>query len=146
MTTAEPVAVVVCAIGEQAYAIPVADILEVAALVEITPLPEAPREVLGIVNRQGAIIPLLDLRLCLGQPAPPPSLSTLFVVVQAGDQAAGLIVDDVRAVVTLPADTLKSRAKSGPYVQGMAVVDQEPVLVLSTAALLNNFAPSELGV
>ena len=101
MTTAEPVAVVVCAIGEQAYAIPVGDILEVAALVEITALPEAPQEVLGVVNRQGAIVPLLDLRLCLGQDAPPPSLSTLFVVVhveaQDGEQVAGLIVDDVRA-------------------------------------------------
>jgi purine-binding chemotaxis protein CheW len=146
MTTAEPVAVVVCAIGEQAYAIPVADILEVAALVEITPLPEAPQEVLGVVNRRGAIIPLLDLRLCLGQSAPPSSLSTLFVVVQAGEQVAGLIVDDVRAVITLPSETLKPRAKSGPYVKGLAVIDDDPLLVLSTAALLNNFAPSELGV
>ena len=146
MTTAEPVAVVVCAIGEQAYAIPVGDILEVAALVEITALPEAPQEVLGVVNRQGAIVPLLDLRLCLGQDAPPPSLSTLFVVVQDGEQVAGLIVDDVRAVVTLPAEALKRRAKSGPYVKGMAVVDHEPLLVLNTAALLNTFAPSELGV
>lgn len=145
MTTAEPVAVVVCAIGDQAYAIPVGDILEVAALVEITPLPEAPPEVLGVVNRRGMIIPLLDLRLCLGQPAPPPSLSTLFVVVQAEDLLAGLIVDDVRAVVTLPTDALKPRAKSGPYVKGMAVVDHDPLLVLNTAALLHNFAPSELG-
>lgn len=146
MTSAEPVAVVVCTVGEQQYAIPVAAILEVAALVEVTAVPQGPAEMVGVVNRRGAVIPLLDLRLCLGQPSRPLSLSTLFVVVEAAGIVAGLIVDDVREVITLPAEALKPRTRGGPFVQGMAAIDQTPLLVLNTAALLQSFAPSELGM
>ncbi len=146
MTSGEPVPVVVCAVGEQHYAILVADILEVAALVQLTPLPEAPPELVGVVNRRGEVLPILDLRLCLGQQAGPLDLATLFVVVQAGEQQAGLIVDDVLEVTTLPAQAFRLPAHSGPYVRGMATAGQQPLLVLDVAALLQAFAPVELPV
>ncbi len=146
MNSTVPVSVLICRVGEQHYAIPVSDILEVAALVQITPLPNAPPEVLGVVNRHSTVIPILDLRLCLGQDAPPPDLATLFVVVQGVSYMAGLIVDEVQSVVTIPADRLSLPARSGPYVQGMAAVNQKPLLVLDVVALLQQFAPSELSV
>ncbi len=147
MKRAEPVSVVTCVVGGQHYAIPVSDILEVAALVQVIPLPDAPPEVLGVVNRHGELIPLLDLRLCLGhEQAPPLDLSTLFVVVQGAGYTAGLIVDDVQTVVAIPAEALTLPARSGPYVQGMAAIQQTPLLVLNVAALLRRFAPSDLAV
>jgi purine-binding chemotaxis protein CheW len=142
--SADPVAAVVCAVGEQYYAVPVANILEVAALVKLMPLPDPPQEVLGVVNRQGQMIPVLDLRLCLGKDARALDLSTLFIVVQAAGYIAGLVVDDVREVVSLQAEAMRLAARSGPYLQGMTVIHQMPVLVLDTAALLRAFAPSEL--
>jgi purine-binding chemotaxis protein CheW len=144
MNNLEPVSVIICRVGEQYYAISVADILEVAALVQLTPLPNAPREVLGVVNRHGMVIPILDLRLCLGQEAPSLSLATMFVVVQGAGYTAGLIVDDVQAVVAIPPERLSLPAKSGPFVQGMAAVDRTPLLVLDVAALLRQFAVSEV--
>lgn len=146
MSSIEPVSVLICRVGEQHYAIPVANILEVAALVQITQLPDAPPEVLGVVNRHGTVIPLLDLRLCLGHDAPPLDLTTLFVVVQGISYLAGLIVDEVQSVIAIPAGKLNLPAKSGPYVQGMAAVNQKPLLVLDVVALLQQFAPSDLFV
>jgi purine-binding chemotaxis protein CheW len=143
---AEPVSAVICAVGEQLYAIPVNNILEVAALVRLTSLPDAPEEILGVVNRQGQVIPVLDLRLCLGKKAGQIDLSTLFIVVQGAGYTAGLIVDDVREVTSLPAQAMQLSARSGPYIQGMTVIEQAPVLVLDTAALLRTFAPSDLAV
>lgn len=146
MMTTEPISAVICAVGDQRYAVPVNDILEVAALVNLTPLPDAPAEVLGVVNRQGDVIPILDLRLCLGKSAGALDLSTLFIVVEGAGYTAGLVVDDIQAVTTLPQKAFRLSAKSGPYVQGMTAIDQKPVLVLDTAALLRTFAPSDLAV
>lgn len=146
MKVEDTTSVVVCAIGEHLYAIPVDAIMEVAALVKYTPLPAARPEVLGVINRRGTIIPLLDLRLCLGQKANPPDLSTLFVVVQEGEYTAGLVVDDVKEVITLPATAFKLPTQSGPYVKGMAAASQTTLVVLDTAALLRAFAPTNLAV
>ncbi len=145
----ERIPALLCLVNERPYALPVEDILEVAALVEITPLPAAPPEVVGVINRRGMTLPLLDLRRCLGHPARPLDLNTLFVVVQpggptGGGRMAGLITDDVRGVIQLPAEAMQLPATGGPYVRGMAVIDAAPVLVLDVAALLRAFAPSDL--
>ncbi len=148
--SAESTPVLICMAGERPYALPVDNILEVAALVAITPLPAAPPEVVGVVNRRGAALPLLDLRRCLGHPARPLDLTTLFVVVQASDATtgrqgmAGLITDDIRGVIHLPATAMQLPATGGPFVRGMAIVDDAPVLVLDVAALLRAYAPPDL--
>ncbi len=144
MTSTAAVPVLVCVVGEQRYAITVADILEVAALVRYTPLPDAPPEVVGIVNRHGEAMPLLDLRRCFGLEAGPLDLTTLFVVVQAEGMTAGLIVDDVEGVTDLPPQVFSLPVNSGPYIQGMTVVAEKPLPVLEVSALLRAFAPSEL--
>ncbi len=138
--------VMICVVGEHRYAIPVADILEVSALVQMIPLPESPPEVRGVVNRHGSLIPILDLRLCLGQEAGPLTLATLFVVVRGANQVAGLVVDDVSEVMSLSTDSLTRLARSGPYIRGMAVADQKPLFVFDVAALLQTFAPVDLPV
>jgi chemotaxis signal transduction protein len=146
MTTADGIPALICIIDEQAYAFPVTSILEVSALVKLIPLPDPPPAILGAVNRHGSLIPLLDLRRCLGKAPSQPDLSTLFVVVQHSPVTAGMIVDDIQGVVDLPAQALDLPARSGPYVQGMAVLEQMPVLVLDTGALLQSFAPPELAI
>lgn len=136
----------ICRVGDAQYAIPVADIVEVAAMVRLTHLPETPPEILGITNRHGEVMPILDLRRCLNHPAPPPDLNSLFVVVRGPAYLAGLVVDDILEVSSLPTAALQPPAQSGPYVSGMAIINQQPLLVLDVAALLRNFAPSELPV
>lgn len=49
-------------VGEQHYALPVSDIVEVAAMVEVVRVAGQPPEVLGMVNRRGTPLILLDLK------------------------------------------------------------------------------------
>ncbi len=137
---------VICRVGSQHYAITVDDLLEVTAMVRLTPLPAAPPEVLGVVNRHGTVMPLLDLRACLGQPAAPPDLNSLFVVVRGPAYSAGLVVDDILEVTALPGEIRHPPAQSGPYVRGMTILGEQPILILDTVALLRTFAPSDLAV
>lgn len=137
---------VICRVGGQQYGISVDDMLEVAAMVRLTPLPAAPPAVLGVVNRHGAVIPLLDLRACLGRPAPPPDLNSLFIVVRSPAYVAGLVVDDILEVTALPGEIRHPPGQGGPYVRGMTILNEQPILILDTGALLRTFAPPDLAI
>lgn len=142
----EPLPVVVCVVGERQYAIPVTEIVEITALMKITAIPEAPQEMLGVVNRHGSVVPIIDLRLCFGQNIGALDLSTLFVVVQGPNYAAGLVVDGVLGVVTLPPSTVGHGTQSGPYVRGLATYEQMPLLILDISVLLKAFDTATLAV
>jgi chemotaxis signal transduction protein len=83
-------------VAEEAYAVSVLHVLEVASLGEVTPVPGSRREVLGVRNLRGKILPVIDLAALLGtrHAAPPGRL----LVTEAGGCQAGLAIDEVTEV------------------------------------------------
>ncbi len=53
---------VVFTLGEQRYRLPLSSVKRVARIVEITPLPSAPEVVHGVINVQGRLIRVVNLR------------------------------------------------------------------------------------
>jgi purine-binding chemotaxis protein CheW len=64
----------------------------------VTPVPRAPREVLGIVSVRGQVTTLIDLRQRLRVPAGPVSSRTRVLLVDQGDEIMGLLCDRVQQV------------------------------------------------
>ena len=56
----------VLAVGDDRYALPMAQVREVVEPRGLTRLPEAPAPVLGLLNVRGRVIPVLDLGALLG--------------------------------------------------------------------------------
>ena len=50
-------------LGAEEYALPLVQAREILGLVPITPLPNASRHVVGLINLRGEILPVFDLRL-----------------------------------------------------------------------------------
>lgn len=80
------------------FALAVPDVVEVAAMVTPITVPDAPPAWAGMVNRRGVLFPLLEMRTLVDLPRQAWTANTLFIVVQAGEQQAGLVVDDVSPV------------------------------------------------
>jgi chemotaxis signal transduction protein len=57
---------VVFAIDEQRYALPLGAVLRVLPMVALSPLPQAPPITLGVFNLRGTVIPVLDIRRRFG--------------------------------------------------------------------------------
>jgi len=104
MAANEPRGLVVWVLGPQRYALPVAVVERVVAAMEVTPLPDAPDPVCGVVNLQGRLLPVLNMRRRLGWPERELQLSDQLVVARSARRWLGFFVDAVEGVVDPPPD------------------------------------------
>jgi len=71
---------VVFTLDAQHYALPLTRVQRVVRMVELTPLPKAPEIVLGVIDLQGNIIPVMSMRRRFGLAEPETSLSDQLIV------------------------------------------------------------------
>ena len=78
----------------QTYALRIWEVERIVRAVEVRPLPESPAHILGVVNIQGRVLPVVDLRARFGKPSRDISLDDHFIVTWAtGSSAVVLPVD-----------------------------------------------------
>lgn len=82
-------------LAQQLYALRLENVLEVAAMVTVTELPDTSPAYLGIANRHGAALPMIDLRHAFKLKAEAINTSTLFIVAKVEDKLVGLLVDEI---------------------------------------------------
>jgi purine-binding chemotaxis protein CheW len=123
-------------VGAEEYAIPVRHVPEVAELGDVTPVPGAPPQVLGIRNLRGEVIPVFDLALGLG--AERSGEPTRIVLADDGTRRCGLAVDAVLAVADLDA---ADEPVDSPLLLGAVLIDGRLVGMLDVPALLDALAP-----
>jgi len=83
----------------QRYALRLATVAKVVRAAAVTPLPKAPEIVLGVLDLQGQVIPVIDLRRRFRLPARGLRTSDQFVVARANDLTVALTVDGVESVL-----------------------------------------------
>jgi purine-binding chemotaxis protein CheW len=95
------------AVNGQSFGIPVLAVQDVLGPQRITPIPLAPREIVGALNLRGRIVTAIDLRRRLVMPDREPGAQHMSVVVDHGGEFYSIIVDNVGEVLNLSADTFK---------------------------------------
>jgi purine-binding chemotaxis protein CheW len=118
-------------LGDEHYALPVADVLEVAEVGELTAVPGADPAVRGVRNLRGQVLPVVDLAVALGLDGGDPRR---LVITERDGRRAGLAVGSVESVETLPE---ASEEVDSPHVQGAALVDGALVGVVDVGSLLD---------
>ena len=118
-------------LDNEAYGLNVLKIREIIRLQKITPVPQMPDFVKGVINLRGRVIPVVDLRVKFGLKAEFTE-RTCVVVVQVRlsvEQVVqmGLIVDSVEEVVNLTGQDIEPTPEFGAkvdtaYLLGMAKV------------------------
>lgn len=125
------------ALGDQDYALPIGDVVEVAVMVALTRLADVPAAVLGMANRQGQVLPMLDLAQIMGHDPVMIDDTTLFIVAGAS-RLAGLVVDTVRQVEYVSRNKLDKSA-AGKYIRGIISYEQRLIQVIELDAVLNAY-------
>ena len=125
-----------CRIGEQSYGIPIEHVIEVAAMVTFSSLPEADPAVRGVVNRRGEVLPLLDLRHVFEAPMTSLTPETLFIVIQGQTQRAGLIVDEVYQVKYWPTSQVFAAPRTTRFIETIVSDETGLIQIIALEALL----------
>lgn len=142
-------------LGDESFAINVAQVREVLELPQITKVPTAPDYMRGVVNVRGKSIPVVDLRLKFGLPAAADTINSRIVVLEleldGETTVVGGIADSVHEVIELEAGQINPPPRIAmrwrtELIQGMGrrgdefiiILDIQQVFISDAAALLDN--------
>jgi purine-binding chemotaxis protein CheW len=128
-------------LGGTTYGVRSREVLHIQMLEQITPVPNAPPFVDGIVFSRGQVIPAVNLRVRFGFARERHTLRSRLLVVQAAERAVGLVVDSAREFRTIPAEVIQPpdaaiSGLSGSFLSGIATIDDRMILLLNLAAVV----------
>jgi purine-binding chemotaxis protein CheW len=133
---AETNQLVVFSLDDHNYALPLQGVERIVRAVEITHLPEGQGAILGVINVEGRVIPVINTRRRLGLPERDLEPQDLFIILTKDGHSAALVVDDVKPVQEIPREevvesqeVLPSRAYSA--VEGVAKVSDGMIVILT---------------
>jgi purine-binding chemotaxis protein CheW len=122
------------------FALYVSVVQRIVRVVEVTPLPDAPGIVAGIINLQGRIIPVYDIRLRFHLPARDIHLSDQMIVADTVGRTVALIVDSVDDVIEMPEEKITAGEHILPdleYVKGVVKRSDGMILIHDLEAFLS---------
>lgn len=128
----DDVDLVIFTLDENRFALKLAAVERVVRVVEITPLPKAPDIVLGIIDVQGGIIPVIDVRKRFRFPERETQLNDQLVIARTAKRTVALLADDVTGVMACPKERIVEAGKvvSGmEFVEGIVKIDAGMILI-----------------
>ena len=127
-------------LDDRRYGLPLASVDRVVRIVDITPLPNAPEVVLGLINVQGRVIAVVDVRKRFRLPQRVSTLSDSLIIARTPARAVALVADSVAGVVecsegeTVPAQAIVPGME---YVEGVVKLSDGMLLIHDLARLLS---------
>lgn len=123
------------------YSVPATDVAEIREPLTLTPMPNVPPHVLGLVNLRGAILPVINLRCKFGFAPGPGGPDKRLIVLKGPGYSVALLADSVRGLARLPRAEFQAAppgvARIAPeYYEQVAVVDGRMLIELNVRALL----------
>ena len=123
---------VVFTLDDRRYGLPLPAVERVLRMVDVTPLPKAPQIVLGVVNVQGLVIPVVDMRRRFRLPARDFALADQLLIARTARRPVALAADAVTGVLEYSAQEAAGAPDIVPgieYVEGVVKLPDGLVLI-----------------
>ena len=142
--TSEMLEIIAFRLHDQEFCVRTTTIREIRGWGPATPIPHAPKEVIGVMNLRGMVIPIIDLANKLGMRSTDPSERSAIVVAEVFDMAMGLVVDRVSDILTIPASQLQPVPEIGMsagmrYADGMIAQSGGMICFLNLERMFEKF-------
>ena len=124
------------------YGISIKKVQEIRRWAKVTPLPNTPDYIRGVLNLRGAIVPIIDLRLRFSMEETEYDAFTVIVVVNIAGRLAGIVVDAVSDVLAINPDEQRDAPDiegqiNRQYIAGLAQIEQNLLILLDVDKLVN---------
>lgn len=123
------------------YGIPTSVVQQMEMVEHITPVPNTPVFVEGVVFSRGQVIPAINLRVRFGFKKIDYNIRSRLIVVKTSSRTVGLIADTAREFVSISSDIVQPPPEgisglSGRYLKGIAMLSERMVLILDVEEIL----------
>lgn len=88
-------------LAKEEYGVDILRVQEIKGFTAVTPLPNTPPHIRGVMNLRGTVVPVIDLRSRFGMPEHPYDKFTVIIVLTVGTRVVGLVVDAVSDVLEM---------------------------------------------
>ncbi|OOP55666.1 MAG: chemotaxis protein CheW [Candidatus Brocadia carolinensis] len=126
--------------GEE-YGIEILKVREIIGIMNITPVPQTPSYMKGVINLRGKVIPVVDLRLKFGFQETDHTKEACIIVVEVKDKLTGVLVDTVSEVLDVRSEDLEPAPHLGEGINteiflGMAKIKNKVKILLDIDKIL----------
>jgi purine-binding chemotaxis protein CheW len=136
------------------YGLEIVKVREIIGLLDITPIPRAPKFIRGVINLRGRVIPVVDLRVKFGMDATATTDQTVVIVLQVTldgrTLTMGVLVDRVLEVLNIEAAAIEpppdlGRSSAGDdFILGVGKTAHRVVFLLDIAKVLTGAGAGSL--
>ncbi len=130
-------------IGREMFGVDILMVQEIIRETPITPIPNAPDFIEGVINLRGNIIPVIDLRRRLNLRHAEASDGNIWIMIlNVEGRVTGFIVDSVTQVLKVPANSIKPppdivvSGLHSQYITGVCRIDQRLLILLDFDRIL----------
>ncbi len=129
-------------LGDEQYGIDIQYVDNIVRMQKITRVPKAQSYFKGVINLRGEIVPVMSLRLKFDLEPDAYSNATRIIIIKLEQQASvGVIVDEVREVVTLEDSCIDKPTYDGAdgksmYISGVGKHGEELISLLNIADVI----------
>lgn len=133
---------IVVTLGNEQYGIDIQYVDNIVRMQRVTRVPKAQTYFKGVINIRGEIIPIMSLRLKFGIEEDTISNATRILILKLESQSAvGIIVDEVKEVISLEADQIDKIAYTGnddkaAYLTGVGKNEGNLISLLNLQAVI----------
>lgn len=132
---------IVTRLGDEQYGIDIKYIDNIVRMQKITRVPKVPSYIKGVINLRGEIIPVLSLSLKMYLPEHEETKSSRIIILKMDQhESVGVMVDEVREVVTLEDDKIEkvvySKDDKANYLLGVGKHEDKLISLLELNAVL----------
>lgn len=134
-------------LGDEEYGVEILRVREIIGIIDITPLPQTPNYVKGVINLRGKIIPVIELRSKFGMASVEYTEATCIIVVEVSDAEGteqfqmGVVVDTVSEVMDIDKSQIEPAPRFGcamstDYILGMGKTKDKVIILLDIDKVL----------
>lgn len=135
-------------LADEEYGVDILRVQEIKGWDGVTPMPNMPNYILGVINLRGTVVPIIDLRKLFQLDSVPFDKTTVVIVVRISsedenERTMGIVVDAVSEVHNICSTEIKPSpdfggACSTESIKGLATQDDRMLIMLDIDHLLNN--------
>jgi len=135
-------------LDDDEYGFEILKVQEIIGMMRVTPVPQTPSFVQGVINLRGKVIPIIDLRLKFAMPAVAQTEETCIIVVRAQGVAMGIVVDRVSEVLDIATEDIDAlscgAAVNTDYILGIGKATRTVTVLLDIDQILSTNEVVEL--